>query len=269
MKKIKNYLFQRYTREELKAMAQKGYAVVVPLAATEQHGPHLTVDTDSMICDHISRGAVEMALAKGNVNLLLAPMMSIGSSDHHKVFGGTISFSPETYSRVLKDIGDSLVKAGFHKIIYLNAHGGNEHIMHQTAQNLAVEHPIWTASGSYWNIAKEALIAMNADEVGPTPGHAGGFETSLMLSLAADSVRHEEIAREHPSNTWDRSLPPKTFLGRQGELTGIDGYTDSAYLASRQKGKEYLDVIIEAVADWLVDVCVNINVREREKGIID
>lgn len=263
---MNSYLFHHHTREELKRMAHEGYAVVVPLAATEQHGPHLTIYTDSLICDHISHLAVEKANLHPSSNLLLAPMLPIGSSDHHQLFGGTLSFSPETYSRMLKEIGDSLVKAGFRKIIFLNAHGGNEHVMHQTAQNLTVEYPIWTASASYWNIAKEALIEVNADEVGPVPGHAGGFETSLIMALAANLVRHDQIVQEHPPLSTSRgiSLPPKTFLGHHGELTGVDGYTDSAYLADGTKGEKYLKIATEAVADWLINIFLTMERKNKQ-----
>lgn len=247
---MKRYLFHYCTRGEITELASQGAAVVVPLAATEQHGPHLPVYTDSLICEHIAHGAG--ALAAEKVSILVAPVMSIGCSHHHLAFGGTLSFSSSTYLQMLRDIGESLITDGFRKIIFLNAHGGNDPIMHQTANDLAVRHPVWTASASYWNIARAALESVNANEVGMVPGHAGGFETSAIMAIMPELVRREQIGTAHTSRAWINSGPPGTFIGRHGELTGFDGYTDAANRASSDKGHVYLSAIIHSVADWLV-----------------
>lgn len=249
----KSFLFHHHTRDELTQLATDGYAIVVPLAATEQHGPHLTVYTDSLVCEHISYRAVEKASAAAK--LLLAPMLPIGCSDHHMAFGGTLSFSSATYALMLKEIGKSAITSGFRKIIFLNGHGGNELAMHQAAQDLAVEFPVWTASASYWSVARDALAAVKASETGKVPGHAGGFETSLVLSLDAGLVEREQIQPGHPMLPWVASGPAGTFLGRHLQLTGFDGYTDSAALADRDKGTLYLDTIVQSMSEWLVRVC--------------
>lgn len=242
--------FSDYTREEITLMARQGYAVVIPLAATEQHGPHLPVNTDSLIGEHIAVKAAEQAV--NTVPLLLAPLLPIGCSQHHLAFGGTLSFTSTTYMQVLRDIGESLVKDGFGKIIFLNGHGGNEPIMHQTANDLAVQYPIWTASASYWSVAREALQAVHASEVGMVPGHAGGFETSAVMAIRPDLVRTDCIGSEHLARTWINAGPPGVFIGRHRELTGVDGYTDAAITATEEKGRIYLDAIIDSVAIWLI-----------------
>lgn len=239
-----------YTREQITEKARHGYAVVVPLAATEQHGPHLPVFTDSLICEHIAVKAAERA--SETVPVLLAPLLSIGCSQHHLAFGGTLSFASETYLRMLRDIGESLVADGFGKIVFLNGHGGNEPIMQQTANDLAVRHPIWTACASYWSVAREALQAVNAGDVGMVPGHAGGFETSVVMAIRPDLVRTDLIESSHTGRPWINSGPPGAFIGRHGELTGADGYTDASHLASPEKGRLFLDAIVESVGAWLV-----------------
>lgn len=239
-----------YTREAITDKARQGYSVVVPLAATEQHGPHLPVYTDSFICEHIAVRAAKQA--NESFGLLLAPILTIGCSQHHLAFGGTISFTSSTYLQVLRDIGESLVQAGFNKIIFLNGHGGNEPLMHQTANDLAVRHPVWTASASYWSVARESLQALNANEVGMVPGHAGGFETSTIMALNPELVRVDQAEAEHVRRPWINAGPPGTFLGRHLELTGASGYTDTAIHASAEKGQVYLDAIVQSVAAWLV-----------------
>jgi len=256
-------LLHLHTREQITEMARQGYAAVVPLAATEQHGPHLPVFTDSLICEFIAQEAGARAAAR--VPLLIGPVLTIGCSQHHLAFGGTLSFTSSTYLMMLRDLGESLVADGFRKIIFLNGHGGNDPIMHQTANDLAVRHPIWTASASYWSVAGEALRSIGADEVGMVPGHAGGFETSAILALRPELVRSECIEAAHAGRPWINAGPPGAFIGRHGELTGVDGYTDSAASASAEKGRLYLDTIVSAVEHWLVRTVEAMERGERDR----
>lgn len=249
MSRMKSFRFADHTREELAELAGQGFAAVVPLAATEQHGPHLPVSTDTLICEHIAVRAVEQAAAA--VPVLLAPVLAVGCSQHHLAFGGTLSLTSATYLQMLRDIGESLVTDGFRKIIFLNGHGGNEPLMHQAANDLAVAHPIWSASASYWSVAREALREANAEEMGMVPGHAGGFETAAVLAIRPDLVRTDRIGTSHTGRPWINAGPPGTFLGRHGELTGVDGYTDAAGAATAEKGSVYLSAIAGSVAAWL------------------
>ncbi|GIP34638.1 creatininase family protein [Paenibacillus sp. J2TS4] len=250
---MNSIFFHHHTRDEISAMAKAGCPVVVPLAATEQHGPHLPVYTDSIIGEHIVTHAVQQASAV--IPMLAVPVLTIGCSEHHLSFGGTLSFSSSTYLNVLRDIGESLVTCGFRKIIFLNGHGGNAHMMNQTANDLAVLHSVWTASASYWNLAGAALQRVNAHESGMVPGHAGAFETALILALRPELVRTEHMSDRHAMRPWINSGPPGTFIGKHGELTGFDGYTDAPYGATAEQGRLYLTTIIAAVTDWLVSTC--------------
>jgi creatinine amidohydrolase len=233
----------------------------VPLAATEQHGPHLTVYTDSFVCEHVVSQAV--LKASQSVPILMAPMLSIGCSDHHLHLGGTISFSSSTYLQILHDIGESLVNCGFRKIIFINGHGGNELLMTQTAHDLTARHPIWTACASWWNIADSALEAIHAEKV----SHAGVFETSTIMALRPELVREEQIRTTHTqtpmTREWAGPKPRGTFVGKLVELTGYDGYSEPVYKATADKGNLYLETIVDSVSEWLVNVCRAINKDEQ------
>ncbi|MDF2726227.1 MAG: creatinine amidohydrolase, partial [Paenibacillus sp.] len=115
---MKSIHMHEHTREEISGFASAGGAIVVALAATEQHGPHLPVYTDTMIVNHIAAESVRQA--GQTVPILLGPVLSIGCSEHHLSFGGTLSLAPMTYFQVLRDIGESLIKDGFRKIIFIN-----------------------------------------------------------------------------------------------------------------------------------------------------
>lgn len=258
---MKSIRMHEHTREEIGEFARSGGAVVVALAATEQHGPHLPVYTDTLIAGHVAEESVR--LAGQSVPVLLAPVMPIGCSEHHLSFGGTISLSPMTYFQVLRDIGESLVKDGFRKIIFLNGHGGNEPMMQQIANDMAVRHPIWTAAASYWSLARDSLQQIGASEVGPVPGHAGGFETSAIMALAPGLVREDRIGASHPERDWIFAGPPGAFVGRHGELTGCDGYTDAPTRATADKGRLYLQTITESVSGWIVRT---VQAMERGEG---
>lgn len=264
-----------YTRDELKRMGEAGWTAIIPLAATEQHGPHLPVSTDTLICEAIAVQAGVLATAalaerplKSGAGLLLTPVLPIGCSSHHLAFGGTLSFSSATYLQMLRELGESLVQGGFRRIVFLNGHGGNEPMMHQTAQDLAVAHDVWTASTSYWSVARSALEALQAQEMGLVPGHAGGFETSLIEAIAPSLVRRDRFTASHPSRPWINAGPAGAFIGRHGELTGADGFTDPPTPADGVKGRQYLDAIAGAVAEWVVRSIrwMDEDVRAREGG---
>ncbi len=252
---MNNRDFDAYTREQLKQFANEGYTVVVPLGATEQHGPHLPVCTDAVICERICREAIGMAAHDG-AKLLMAPIVSIGCSEHHLEFGGTLSFSSGVYVQMLMDIGRSLHAGGFRSLIFLNGHGGNEWMMQQAAVDLALRYPMWTASASYWNLAKQALEAVDAGRIGPVPGHAGAFESSMMMALMPDGVPKAFAQQDHPVMSSIVQGMTNVFVGYQGLITGVEGYTDAPGGASKEMGERCFQAISGAVADWLVN-CTN------------
>lgn len=248
---MSGFYFGAYTREQLKQFAGDGYTVVIPLAATEQHGPHLPVWTDTVICERLSCEAIGIATEAG-AKLLMAPVLGIGCSEHHLAFGGTLSFSSGVYLQMLMDIGRSLYLDGFGKVIFVNGHGGNEWMMQQAAVDLALQYPIWTAAASYWNLAKMALADVNAGEIGPVPGHAGAFEGAMMMALNPEVVTCPFEKQKHPAITSVAQGMTNVFVGRHGMITGLDGYTDSPGGASKELGEHYFQVIARAVGEWLV-----------------
>jgi creatinine amidohydrolase len=246
--------FGAYTREQLKQFANDGYTVVIPLAATEQHGPHLPVWTDTVICERICREAIGIATGAG-AKLLMAPVLGIGCSEHHLAFGGTLSISSEVYLQILMDIGRSLCLDGFGKLVFVNGHGGNEWVMQQAAVDLALQYPMWTAAASYWNLAKQALADANAGEIGPVPGHAGAFEAAMMMALNPEVVTGPFEKQEHPAITSIARGMTNVFVGRRGIITGWDGYTDSPGGATKELGEHFFYAIARAVGEWLVSCC--------------
>lgn len=236
--------FEEYTREELKAIAAEAL-VVLPVGAIEQHGPHLPVGVDTYAVTHIAHAAA--AVLEGQFPLLVAPTLPYGSSHHHLPFGGTLSISTETYLRTVSDLVESLIVGGFRRIFILNGHGGNNEIIQLVARDLALRHDAQIAAASYWSIAWAGLIAADAHKHGGLPGHAGIFETSLMLALHATLIREPRPHRDNLGQPDPRGYAPYRAESH-GSWQRINGYTDSPDRASAEYGERYLNVIVHDVA---------------------
>lgn len=245
MKGRRTLLFHELTREDL--LAARDSLVILPVGATEQHGPHLPVGTDFLAVESIARRAA--AAAAEQIPVLVAPTLPFGSSHHHLPFGGTLSLSTEAYYRTVYDLAESVITSGFRKLFILNGHGGNHEIIQLVIRDLALKYPAALAAGSYWDVAEPELVSENARMRGLLPGHAGAFETSLMLSLRSDLVREPCPARANS--------PEGAAALYRCELHGfwqqIDGYTDSPAAASAADGEAYLAVTVQAVARAFVD----------------
>ena len=243
------FLLHEITRAEAAHRAANAL-LVLPVGATEQHGPHLPLGTDFLIVEHITRAAAREA--QRSFDVLVAPTLPVGSSHHHLPFGGTISLSTERYYGALSDMVEALIESGFRRIFILNGHGGNHELIQLVARDLALQHAVNLGAASYWDLTREAVLEHAPDLHGRLPGHAGIFETSLIKALRPDLVdpalphrTAEELART--------AIPPAPFRAeRHGFWRSIDGYTDSPDMADPERGQRLLQIMAPAVASALV-----------------
>jgi creatinine amidohydrolase len=238
-------LLEEMTRTEARSAAGAGALLVWPLGAIEQHGPHLPVGTDTFTIEYLTRRAADKA--RETIPVVVAPTLPFGSSHHHVPFGGTMSIGTEAYYRVVCELLESLIQGGFQRVFLLNGHGGNHELLQLVARDLALKHPVSIAAASYWTVAWDALIALDAHVECRLPGHAGKFETSNIMALRPELVREPLPHRE-----WTASTDPRAF-GRpyRAELSGswqkIDGYTDSPDRADSERGRAWLDAIVASL----------------------
>jgi creatinine amidohydrolase len=223
--------------------------LVLPVGAVEQHGPHLPLGTDYLIVEWIARAAAERAAAA--IPVLIAPTLPYGASHHHLSWGAS-SLGTWAFLTAISDLVRSLFESGFRRIFLLNGHGGNDLLLQQVARDSALQHSIHVAAGSYWTIAWDALVGAGAAERGWLPGHAGTFETSLVLAL------RPELVAERPHRDDAAAGPQPSFYGpyrseHPGWWQSIDGYTDSPDRATAAEGERYLAVIADAVAAALIE----------------
>jgi creatinine amidohydrolase len=238
-------LFEEMTREALRVVAPSALAVI-PVGATEQHGPHLPAGTDAMHTEHVARSAA--ARVAEHTPVVVTPTLAFGCSPHHLPFGATISLSAGTLTQVLRDIGSSLAGAGFRRLFIVNGHGGNDELIRLMARDLALELGVSAAAGSWWAIAKDDLIAAGAAQCGRLPGHAGAFETSVVLALRPDLVAATRPHRESSATGDPLGFWSACRVETPGSWQAIDGYSDSPDRGSPERGRRFLEAGISAVA---------------------
>ena len=154
--------------------------------SVEQHGPHCPQDVDISIPYHL---AIRAADAIDDFPVIVAPPMTFGFTHYNMGEVGTITLSLETFIDVLCDVSRSIWANGFHRIILLNGHGGNEQPTWAAAVKLA-EEDVWPVALTYWNMAPDELLAWSEADEGSI-GHGGEWETSLQLSSAAAARRYD------------------------------------------------------------------------------
>jgi len=232
------------TRSEANEAAPESL-LVVPLGATEQHGPHLPVGTDSMLVEAVAERAV-LAL-RDSFPVVLAPTLPVGSSAHHIPFGGTLSMTSLSFYGVLMDIGRSAALGGFRRMFYLNGHGGNHELAQVVARDLGLELPVAVGAGSWWAMAYDALVEAGSPTIRTIPGHAGSFETAAMMAMAGHLVREQRPSRPEPA-----PVNPPFRSDYRAEIHGswkaIDGFTDNPAGASAELGARFLTLAAAKVA---------------------
>ncbi|WP_246067476.1 creatininase family protein [Paenibacillus koleovorans] len=182
-------IFQKMTWTELKEVDFSRTTVLIPTGAMEQHGPHLPVDTDTLLVTKLA----EEAERRNTGTLLLAPTVWLGHSPHHLSFGGTLSAQHQVYIQMIVSVCRSFIGMGAERIWLLNGHGGNHNPLSIVLQELKNDYaPVVVVASEYWSIAREEIAEIRESGLGGL-GHACELETSLYLYLNGDQVRRERI----------------------------------------------------------------------------
>jgi len=236
------------TWPEVKALDFSRRVVVLPTGSIEQHGHHLPLSVDTDIVTAIATRLEQRSPDK----IILLPTLWPGHSTHHMHFPGTIDVPQSSYITLITDIGKSIAAMGATKCFFLNGHGGNDTPIRAALRELksAVSQTRFVFA-SYWSLAAGEIKQTRESEMGGL-GHACEMETSIMLHLHPQRVKMNLAKRDGPKHTdvyrkADMQLGrPIFFVNEFHEIseTGTVGHPD---LATAEKGKQFLDGIVEAV----------------------
>ncbi len=228
---------------------------LLPIAATEQHGPHLTVSVDTTINEGVVRAA--MALIPDGVTLLVLPTQAIGVSVEHGRFPGSLTISPETAIAAWSEIGTSVARAGIRRLVLLNSHGGQPQAAEIVCRRLRIAHRVFAATAMWDRItALGDLIAADERRFGI---HAGQMETAAMLALAPEHVRADRV-RDFPNATvtWDDNAVLRAggavAFGWQAQDLNATGAVGNAAAATAELGAAVLARAAAALARLVTEI---------------
>ena len=225
--------------------------VIVPVASTEQHGPHLPTETDCALVSEIARRAV--ALAGERCPVVVTPVVWTGLAEHHMSLGATISLDFPTFAALVKGICRSLVRQGFGRILLLNGHGGNVAALTVIVNEIAPELGAPIATTTYWPLAQKGFAAVLEDQANVR--HACEAETSMMLV-----VRPERVDMAAVKGLVGPTAPevadvvgPGVHRWQSFEARTSHGMIGNPRRASAEKGEKLLDAAAAAVADCIAN----------------
>lgn len=236
-----SFLGGRTSREVADGAAR---LAVVPVGATEQHGPHLPLETDTLLAT-----AVAEAVVARTPGTTVGPVLALGCSSHHLGFPGTVSLRPETFVATVVDVGRSLAAAGF-TVVLLNAHGGNRAPLGVGLTELA-EEGLRAYSLTYWDLLEDVMTEALGTDAPAASGHACALETSLMQHLHPDRVHLDLIPPGPTPPTWP---DPHMFstdavqVVRPFEEISPDGVIGRPSLATPELGRRLFDAAAERCA---------------------
>jgi len=234
-------LWHQMTWEEIGQLTESGMdAALLPVGATEQHGPHLGCGMDSEIAERLSLQVSE------NTQIALLPTLPYGCSiGHSKRWPGTIALQPKTLIDVVKEIGDWVHASGFKRLFILNSHVSNFAPLHCALEILRAEH-----DGFMVAIINSATVSDRVKErhfEDAFDWHANEAETSLMMAVAPDLVREDRLLdSDDPDRTED------CVFSHPVNRTSLNGVTGKPSLATVDKGQILFDWMVEDLSNLVI-----------------
>ena len=234
----------------------KRWIAVLPLAATEQHGPHLPVGTDIMIAQAYLARVRE--LVPDTIPVTFLPLQPVGISTEHIDYPGTLTLPTDVALKSWMALGTSVARAGIKKLVTVTSHGGNSAAMTLVAQDLRAQHGLLAVTTGWFRFGSpEGLFSAEELRHGI---HGGAIETSIMLARYPEHVRREKIADFRSSSVamekdfrWLSAHRPAPFAWQAQDLHP-SGAVGDATQASAEKGKRLLDHGARAFCELLADL---------------
>ena len=239
-------MWKELTAEDLRAKAAADAIVILPVASMEQHGPHLPVGVDTFLCETVCKAGAELAIKE--VPVVVAPTLWCGMAEHHMAYGGTFTFDIPTYRAVLLAFLKSIERHGFKRVCIINGHGGNIAALNSFLPDFARETRLKVLATTYFELSAADLGQFLEDQ--KRVHHACEVETSMMMVVAPDTVKHDRIGEAYGmlGMNIDRVLrgPPAQFHAFKNITPS--GVIGDARRANAEKGTKLLGVCAEGLA---------------------
>jgi creatinine amidohydrolase len=228
----------RLTWQEARDAIDRAKLALLPVGSCEQHGPHLTLDTDIAV----ARGLAGRLATDLGEDAVLCPPIPYGLSEHHMAFPGTLTLRPPTFTALVLEVVESLAQWGLRRVLVVNGHGGNIDALRLVARTARRDHGSLVAALMWAVLASDEI----ADRVtSPAYGHACEVETSVAMILAPDSLRPERIGEPGRRAAPDPlTLPQRATVDRATWLHewSEDGALGDPRLANRDFGEAVVEV---------------------------
>lgn len=255
------HLFAQMTWDEVNLAVQERRAVLIPVAAIEQHGYHLPVDMDNLaveeVCNEAARRAPDL--------LVSMPPIHYGYNEHNMDFPGTISITMEHFMDYCYDVGHSLARQGFRRLVFVNGHGSNAMLLNLVARKLTLASEAAAVALSHWSLARPEVDRLRESEFPGGMAHACEFETSLYLHLRPELVKREAIADE-----YERRPLPQAWSDLFGDSpvhfvdyyspNSLSGVAGAPSLATAEKGRAFFECEVQALIQLSRDL------RDMDRG---
>jgi creatinine amidohydrolase len=251
------------TTADFAALDLKRAVAVLPVAATEQHGPHLPLSVDTDIVNGVIAAALPHLAPE--LPALFLPTQAVGFSPEHTRFAGTLTLKAETLMRVWTEIGECVAASGVNKLVLLNAHGGQVGALDLVARDLRARLGLLVYSVSWFNLPLldahgQDVNAMFSAEEHRFGVHAGEIETAMMLALKPERVRMAQAGYFRSASQARAADFPilgngkSAKLGWQMQDYNAEGAVGNAALATADKGRALLDAAGRSLAALLSEI---------------
>lgn len=245
-----------FAAREFEGLDPNKTIAILPIAAVEQHGPHLPVGTDTIINTSMMEALV--ARAPADLDIRILPVQAIGKSNEHIWAKGTLTHTATNLIDAWTQIGLEVARAGIRKLVFINSHGGNEEIMGIVARELRVRAGM-LAVKSGWRFTPEGVLTDLERRHGI---HGGDAETSLVLHFRPDLVdmsRAEDFVSIAARDEQQfRYLRPTGAFGHVYSWIASDinpsGAVGNAAIATAEKGRLIVEANVTGMLDMLAEV---------------
>ncbi len=216
---------------------------LLPVGSTEGHGPHAPLSTDTLNAESIAEAAAERYEARMNDPVVVGPSVTVGISEEHRAFDGTLWVSPNTFRAYVRETVESLAHHGLDRVVLVNGHGGNIDALQEVSARLTRDGTASVAPFTWFNAVGEHSSDM---------GHAGPLETALLRTEHPELVREGRVedARQNGSDRWGEWVSGVNLAYDSDEFTE-NGVVGDPAEGDAARGEELLGLATESLVDVL------------------